>query len=118
MNSTENKLENAHISITELEKKLSHFQSENLELKIYLNEEKSKTKNLVNLIKELEKKKSSIKSENECKKLQEELNHLTQKLSETEHNHKLKLEKKDLIIKKLDESLSIYEEELKFIKKK
>jgi hypothetical protein len=49
--------------------------------------------------------------------LLEEVELLTNKLSETEHKYKMRLEKKDLIIKKLDESLSIYEEELNLIKK-
>jgi hypothetical protein len=66
----------------------------------------------MNLVKELEKKKSSPKLENECALLKEQIEFLTMRMKEIEGKYKNKLEQKDMIIKKLDESLVEYESKL------
>lgn len=73
--------------------------------------EKNKNKNLVNLIKELENRRPKIDSENN-EGLKNQIETLNMKLQEIENKYRNKLEKKDLIIKKLDQSLVEYEEKL------
>jgi chromosome segregation ATPase len=99
----------------EFENKISEIEllkSERSDYQKQIEEEKSKNRNLVNLIRDLEKKKSSSKLENECNYLREQVEVLSSKLQEIEGKYKKKLEKKDMIIKKLDEQLVLYEDKI------
>lgn len=106
---------NVKIDLENMTSELDYFKNQNADLRGQVEDEKLKNKNLVSLIKELEKKKSNSKVESECSLLKEKVEYLNGKLSEVEGKYKMKLEKKDLIIKKLDESLSEYEEKLNSI---
>jgi hypothetical protein len=115
---TENNSHNIKIELENRNSELEYVIKENKDLKQFYEEEKIKSKNLVNLIKDLEKKKSNSKIENECNELKQQIEYLNNiKLREMEMKYKSKLEKKDLIIKKLDESLVEYEEQLQSTKK-
>jgi hypothetical protein len=106
---------NLHSVRIELESKTSDIllsERDNSQLRLLFEEEKTKNKNLIALIKDLEKKKSSNKLDSECKNLKEQVDFLTTKLKEIEGRFREKLEKKDIIIKKLDEKLVEYEGKL------
>jgi small-conductance mechanosensitive channel len=106
---------NLHSVRIELESKTSDIllsERDNSQLRLLFEEEKTKNKNLIALIKDLEKKKSSNKVDSECKNLKEQVDFLTTKLKEIEGRFREKLEKKDIIIKKLDEKLVEYEGKL------
>ena len=103
------------VELNNLVSDLSLIKIELSDSKQCLEEEKIKNRNLVALIKDLEKKKSNSKVEAECIDLKAQIQLLNTKLIELENKYKGRLEKKDMIIKKLDESLVQYEDQLRNI---
>lgn len=91
---------------------IDQLTNENFEFKKIVDEERHKNRNLVNLIKELEKKKISNNINNETNILREQVELLTNKLNELENKYRSKLDKKDKIIRKLDDSLVEYERKI------
>lgn len=104
------------VELNNLVSDLSVIKIELSDSKQCLDDEKVKNRNLVSLIKDLEKKKSNSKVEMECNDLKEQIHLLNTKLIELENKYKGRIEKREVMIKKLDEQLVEYEEQLRYYK--